>query len=152
MKFLATTEVESDPGTWYVRGEDKENKPIRYRIRKLPGDVEQSLIIEGVGSRKMGQDESRAAFIARDMAKTRKRACLALVDTENLVIELGDEAAAERLGAKPGDAQVRMDGNWNDSLRDQFFRLFPGEQTWVAKVLNDMAALDREQEAEESKT
>ena len=152
MEFRATTEVESDPGIWYVRGEDAEGKPIRYRIRRLPGDVEQALITESLGNRKASKDEAQATVFSRTVARLRKRAVLALVESENLVIQLLDNGAAERLGGKPGEPTVRMDGHWTSDLKDQFCRLFPSEQTWVNERLDALASLDREQEVEESKT
>jgi len=152
MEFRATTEVESDPGIWYVRGEDAEGKPIRYRIRRLPGDVEQSLITESLGSRKAAQNEAQSALFSRTVARLRKRAVLALVDTENLSIALLDAGAAERMGAEAGAKSLGMDGSWSAARRDAFFRLFPSEQTWVNERLDALASLDREQEVEESKT
>jgi len=152
MEFRATTAVESDPGTWYLRGQDKDGKPIRYRIRRLPGDVEQSLITDSLGSRKVAQSEAQSALFARTVARLRKRAVLALAETENVIVSLLDPAAAERLGAEPGATSLVMDAAWSDAKRDAFFRLFPPEQSWVNERLDDMAAIDREQEVEESKT
>jgi hypothetical protein len=152
MELRATTAVESDPGTWYVRGHDAEGKPIRYRIRKLPGEVEQALITQGMGNRKVNQDETQASMFSRNVARLRKRATMALVDAENATISLLDPAAAERLGAEPGAAAVDLGAVIRADRGDAFFRLFPSEQTWVCERLDQIAALDREVEVEESKT
>lgn len=152
MELRATTAVESDPGTWYVRGEDGTGKPIRYRIRRLPGEVEQALITEAMGSRKVNQNEAQATMFNRTVSRLRKRASLALVDAENAPIALLDPAAGERLGAEQGAASIDLAAVIRSGHGDAFFRLFPSEQTWVCERLDALAELDREQEVEESKT
>jgi hypothetical protein len=152
MRFNLVDDVTSDPGEWVLRGHDESGKQIRYRLRRIPGPIEQRLMIESAGKRKVSQDETREDFVKRDLARTRKRVVLALADTENVVIHSEVGLSLERFGGKEGDVVRTMDGQWDDASRDAFFRQFPTEQTFVGLWLKDQAELDKEQEVEESKT
>ena len=146
-------EPEAHEGQWITRGEDHD-KPVRYRIRPVPQDVDRRLRKTTVQAGKVRAVRNRemAELAQRAEDYSVERAVYALVDTENFSVEIGDDAAAALYGsllgqaAKKGD-EIALDGKWTDELRQHVL----GKFRRLAGFISDQAAKleEKDLEAEE---
>lgn len=149
-------ETPDDHGVWISSGQDH-GKPVRYKIRQIPFDVDRRLHREAYRKAKVRRigKESTSAVKERFEDYTLLRAAYALMDTENFSIEIGDAGAAaiysKLLGQEiAAGAEVVLDGKWTDELRRDVVRVVRNRAAWIVDQAEKLTEAEIEDEQEEA--
>ncbi len=148
---------EADQGEWRLwRHDTQTGKPIRFRIRRIPPEVDRQILAKHGARKKVRQvgQEKLSAFGLRQEAIIRDRAAFAALEPEGFEIIPGDPAAAALLGedAKVGEV-FTVDGRWSDAaLKQRLLVRMPRLAGWIAEKADEMAGQDAEEESEAEPT
>jgi hypothetical protein len=149
-------ETADNPGKWFESGEDH-GKPVRYKIRPIPIEVDRRLhrdVYRGANVGKL-RKQSAATAIERAQEYTILRAAYALLDTGNFSVEIGDKETAERFSALLGESVVPcpdlyLDGKWNDELRRAVLATARRRAAWISNKADELVEAQVEDEEEET--
>lgn len=152
-------ESPDDQGTWITNGTDH-GKPVRYKIRPIPYEVDRQLHRRVYKDRKVRQLGRESASTSLDRARefTLLRAAYALVDTDNFALEMVDAGAAAlyskflgtevKVGAEP-----LLDGHWADeAMKADALAVVRNHAAWIsdrADKLTEAEVVQEEEEAED---
>lgn len=147
---------QQDEGSWIESGQDH-GKPVRYKIRPIPLDVDRRLHREAYRNAKVRRigNESTSTIKERFEEYTFLRAGYALVDTENFAIDCGDVTAAEQYAKQTGgsvqfETEVLLDGKWTDELKAEVLRIVRKRAAWIASKAEKIIEAEVESEEEDA--
>lgn len=158
LMFFAATDA--DAGEWFVFQEDKDKgEKAEARVRRLPPAERERIERKHFGkTRRVTYTEQGAVQDLnreKQSAAVRERANYSLLDTRGFEIVVGGEDAQRRLSEILGqDVKIgetlRLDGKWNDALKDLIFSGLESFESWVIERAAEIGQREKKEEDEAS--
>ena len=133
---------ENDPGKMFTYGND-EGQPVRFLIRHVPEYILKKMRSK-YDQNKLKLKAGGGTEIDTELGRSfsRAKAAYALLGSDNATINLRDEAATALWSDMTGQSDIpigvfKIDGHWNDAVRDRFLRINPEVVDWINEKLDD---------------
>ena len=143
----------STEGKWFTfraEGAPEDEKPARFKVRRVPSGFDRQTYYEVYGKRQEIRRKDGAVVSDIDVERTQRYqlalAVYALVDSENA------EIPGELLPAGEAGSMVPLDGKWTEEIKRAVFTELPALARWVVECANSLVTQAAEEEASLGKT